>query len=74
MKETMKGREIQTNTLHQVLLQEGWQSGKSLWLQAWEGMGGKSSQEGRGMRKVKRKGKSSPGRRNCRGEDMGQGL
>ena len=25
------------------------------------------------MRKVKRKGKSSPGRRNCRGEDMGWG-
>ena len=35
MKETMKGREIQTNTLHQALLQEGWQSGKSPWLRAW---------------------------------------
>lgn len=25
------------------------------------------------MRKVKRKGKSSPGRKNCRGEDVGRG-
>ena len=50
MNESMKGREIQTNTLHQVLLQEGWQSGKSPWLRAagrdgWEVLTGRKRKE-----------------------------
>ena len=57
MKETIKGREIQTNTLHQVLLQEGWQSGKNPWLQVWgrDGWevltGGKRNEKGEEERK-----------------------